>query len=212
MILRPEQRRLMALGLPTTPANKSSSSSSNPTTTNTYQDKRNAVSNGIGTSGDNNTTLYSTTNTTTVNATDGGAIAGALGIANTAQWLQADTNNRATLAMNATANTAISTMADVAQNTTSASQHFADIGLSMLQGSNALTNSLATGSNNLAAGLFSTVGGLYRDAAAQETNATQIAANLAQTQVAAQNDNRYLIAAGLAVVCIVGVMAFSHKG
>jgi len=65
------------------------------------------------------------------------------------------------------------------------------VGLAMLQANTALTNSLSGGALNSAA------------------TTTQIAADLAKTQVAAQNDNRYLIAAGLAVVAIVGVMAFS---
>jgi hypothetical protein len=40
---------------------------------------------------------------------------------------------------------------------------------------------------------------------------TQIAAQLASTQIAAQNDNRYLIAAGMAVVAIVAFASFKGK-
>ena len=61
----------------------------------------------------------------------------------------------------------------------------------MLQSNTALANSLEGG-------------------VSQATQAvTGIAQQLAQTQIASQNDNRYLIAAGLAVVAIVGFAAFS---
>lgn len=209
MILRPQQIALMRQGLPATPANfkGGSTSQSNPTTTNQYADKRNAVQNGIGVSGDGNLTSY-TSNSYSV-TTDNGAINDAMALAGGAiGWSSNVATNIADAGLGSMRDTAISAI----NSTSQASQHLSDVGLSMLQANTALSNSLTNGTNNLATSLFSTVGGLYRDAAAQDTNATQIAANLAQTQVAAQNDNRYLIAVGLAVVCIVGVMAFSHKG
>jgi hypothetical protein len=224
-ILRPAELHLMRQGLPATPANfkGGSTSTSNPTTTYNYADKRNAVQNGIGVSGDNNLTSYSSFAVTT----DGGAVKAAMDAATAgnmfanqtaqaASYFNAVTSTGAANAATQAAQTAITgntQLATTAINSTAqASQHLSDVGLSMLQANTALANSLTNGTNNLATGLFSTVGGLYRDAAAQESNAVGIAADLAKTQVAAQNDNRYLIAAGLAVVCIVGVMAFSHKG
>jgi len=119
--------------------------------------------------------------------TDGGAIQAAM------QAMIAAINGNSTVAVNANgtmgavANTAIT-------STTDASKHLEDVGLGMLQANTALANSLT--------------GGALQSAA----TTTQIAADLAKTQVAAQNDNRYLIAAGLAVVCIVGLAAFGHKG
>lgn len=223
MILRPHQIALMRQGLPATPANfkGGSTSQSNPTTTNQYADKRNAVQNGIGVSGDGNLTSY-TSNSYSV-TTDNGAINDAMALAGGAiGW----SSNVATNIADA----GLGSMRDVAISTGNVSSHLSDVGLSMLQANTALANSLGTkafdtssqqlglntslaasltnGTNNLVTSLFQTVGGLYRDAASQDTNATQIAADLAKSQVAAQNDNRYLIAAGLAVVCIVGVMAF----
>lgn len=166
MILRPERLRLVAVGLPTTPANKTSDSSSSSATTNTYQDRRNAVQGGVGVSGDGNTT-----NTNIVSADPTVAQAAISGVV--------------TAANNANTN-----MATVSADTVAASSHLADVGLSMLQANTALANSL--------------MGGVQ-----QSTQAvTQIASQLASTQVAAQNDNRYLIAAGLAVVGIVGFAAF----
>jgi hypothetical protein len=189
LILRPDQRRLMALGLPTTPANKSSDNSSKSETANTYQDKRNAVQNGIGVSGDGNATSYSSKSNTNVYSvqTDGGSIAAAL-----------DAMKAAVTGNGAVAQSAISGNSSVAKtaidSTASASSHLADVGLAMLQANTALANSL--------------MGGAQQNTAA----VTGIASDLAKTQIASQNDNRYLIAAGLAVVCIVGVMAFAHKG
>lgn len=117
-------------------------------------------------------------------STDGGAVAAAM------QAMIAAINGNSAVATNANgsmgavANTAITSTVD-------ASKHLEDVGLAMLQANTALTNSLTGSAMNSAA------------------QTTQIAADLAKTQVAAQNDNRYLIAAGLAVVAIVGVMAFS---
>jgi hypothetical protein len=116
--------------------------------------------------------------------TDGGAVSAAMNA-----MIAAINGNSAVAAnangtMGAVANTAITSTVD-------ASKHLEDVGLAMLQANTALTNSLTGSAMNSAA------------------QTTQIAADLAKTQVAAQNDNRYLIAAGLAVVAIVGVMAFS---
>lgn len=163
MILRPEQVRLLAAGLPATPANKDSESSSSNTTTNSYQDRRNAVQGGVGVSGNGNST------TTTITTLDGGAVTAGIGAANNA----------------------VSSMADVSKDTISASSHLSDIALGMLQANNSLTEQLSQGLNN------------------SQQAVTQIASQLASTQIAAQNDNRYLIAAGMAVVAIVGFAAFS---
>lgn len=206
-IMRPEQVRLLAMGMPATPANKSSDNSSSSSTTNNYSDRRNAVQGGAAISGDNNTmfTSITTTDQGAVQAGVGAAIASSLYGAQTAQWSNTVTGDVARNAINANgalalgainANGAVtagatSSMADVARSTISASSHLADVGLSMLQTNTALANSLQGGFMNA-------------------TNAvTGIASQLAQTQVAAANDNRYLIAAGMAVVAIVGVMAFS---
>ncbi|CAE6821900.1 hypothetical protein [Paraburkholderia nemoris] len=176
MILRPQQVRMLAAGLPATPANRSSSDSSTSDTTNNYADKRNAVQGGVGISGDNNTS-YSVT-------TDGGSVQAAM-----TAMIAAINGNSTTAASAVNANTSVANTAIT--STVDASKHLEDVGLSMLQANTALTNSLT--------------GGALQSAA----QTTQIAADLAKTQVAAQNDNRYLIAAGLAVVGIVGVMAFS---
>ncbi|MDR5739493.1 hypothetical protein [Caballeronia sp. LZ016] len=188
-ILRPAELHLMRQGLPSTPANfkGGSSSSSASTTNNTYADKRNAVQDGIGVSGDGNMTSYSSYSVTT----DGGAVQAALSA------MQAAVNG-AVGGITAASQTAVNGNTSVANtaihDTVTASSHLADVGLSMLQANTALANSLMGGVN-------------------QSTQAvTGIASQLAQTQIASQNDNRYLIAAGLAVVCIVGVMAFAHKG
>jgi hypothetical protein len=182
MILRPQQVRMLAMGLPATPANKSSDSKSESNTTNNYEDKRNAVQNGVGISGDGNSSSYSSVSVTT----DGGAVQAAM------QAMIAAISGNSTVAANS--NNAMAAVSNSAINgTVDASKHLEDVGLSMLQANTALANSLTGGALNSAA------------------TTTQIAADLAKTQVAAQNDNRYLIAAGLAVVCIVGVMAFKGK-
>jgi hypothetical protein len=184
----------MRMGLPATPANRSDSSSSSDSTSNTYQDKRNAVQSGVGISGDNNTSNYNSFSVTT----DGGAVNAAM------QAMQAASYNNAVVSAGAiqgnsdVAKAAINGNSGVAStaitSTVSASNHLEDVGLAMLQANTALANSLMGGVN-------------------QSTQAvTGIASDLAKTQIASQNDNRYLIAAGLAVVCIVGVMAFAHKG
>jgi hypothetical protein len=120
-------------------------------------------------------------------STDGGAVAAAMNAMIAAINGNSAVASNANGTMGAVANTAIT-------STTDASKHLEDVGLGMLQANTALANSL-TGS-----------------ALQSAATTTQIAADLAKTQVAAQNDNRYLIAAALAVVCIVGVMAFNHKG
>ena len=168
-ILRPAEIANMARGEPVIPANRSSSNESKSSTSNNYADKRNAVQNGIGVSGDGNNTSYSSYTVTT----DQGAVQAGIGAA---------------VAANAN-----SSMADVSKSVVAATSHLADVGLSMLQTNTALANSLEGGVN-------------------QTTQAvTGLAQQLASTQIASQNDNRYLIAAGLAVVAIVGVAAFSKK-
>ncbi|MEW6339604.1 MAG: hypothetical protein AB1704_02795 [Pseudomonadota bacterium] len=116
--------------------------------------------------------------------TDGGAVAAAMNAMIAAITGNSAVATGANTSMAGVANTAITSTAD-------ASKHLEDVGLAMLQANTALTNSLTGAAMNSAG------------------QTTQIAADLAKTQVAAQNDNRYLIAAGLAVVGIVGVMAFS---
>jgi hypothetical protein len=204
MILRPQQVALMRMGAPVTPANKSSDSKSESNTTNSYADKRNAVQNGVGISGDGNSSSYSSVSVTT----DGGAVQAAMqamiaAITGNSAVAGAAINGNSAVAgaaingnsaVAANANTTMAGVANTAINSTvDASKHLEDVGLSMLQANTALANSLTGGALNSAA------------------TTTQIAADLAKTQVAAQNDNRYLIAAGLAVVCIVGVMAFKGK-
>lgn len=120
-------------------------------------------------------------------STDGGAVQAAMDAMIAAINGNSSTAQNANASMGSVANTAITSTVD-------ASKHLEDVGLAMLQANTALTNSLT--------------GGAMQSAA----QTTQIAADLAKTQVAAQNDNRYLIAAGLAVVCIVGLTAFGHKG
>ncbi|MBE0630128.1 MAG: hypothetical protein IH603_11135 [Burkholderia vietnamiensis] len=207
MIKRPEQVRLLAMGLPDKPANRSDSNQSTSSTTNNYHDRRNAVQGGAAISGDNNAMF------TSITTLDGGAVQaginaalGGAGVAGSVATNAVNANGALSLgAINANgalalgainANGAVtagatSSMADVARSTISASSHLADVGLSMLQTNTALADHLSGGFN-------------------QATQAvTGIASQLAQTQVAAANDNRYLIAAGMAVVAIVGVMAFS---
>ncbi|KWK64057.1 hypothetical protein WT82_21415 [Burkholderia stagnalis] len=188
MIKRPEQIRLLALGLPDTPANRSDSNSSESKTENNYADKRNAVQGGAAISGDNNTQL------TTINTLDGGAVQAGINAALGGAGVAGAVASNAVNAIGGVATGTATSMADVARNTLTASSHLADVGLAMLQTNTALANSLEGGVNQ----------------AMQAT--TGIAQQLAQTQVAAANDNRYLIAAGMAVVAIVGVMAFSKKG
>ncbi|KWF19828.1 hypothetical protein [Burkholderia ubonensis] len=185
MIKRPEQIRLLALGLPDTPANRSDSNSSESKTENNYADRRNAVQGGAAISGDNNTMF------TSITTTDQGAVQAGLGAAVAALGANNSVANNAIWAEANTAGNATDNMARVSQSTLTASSHLADVGLAMLQTNTALANSLEGGVNQ----------------AMQAT--TGIAQQLAQTQVAAANDNRYLIAAGMAVVAIVGVMAFS---
>ncbi|OJB11573.1 hypothetical protein [Burkholderia ubonensis] len=189
MIKRPEQIRLLALGLPDTPANRSDSNSSESKTENNYADRRNAVQGGAAISGDNNTMF------TSITTTDQGAVQAGLGAAVAALGANSSVANTAIngavgAAYNATSD--VTALAGKSMDTTlAASSHLADVGLAMLQTNTALANSLEGGVNQ----------------AMQAT--TGIASQLAQTQVAAANDNRYLIAAGMAVVAIVGVMAFS---
>ncbi|HDR9314048.1 TPA: hypothetical protein QDB16_000487 [Burkholderia vietnamiensis] len=185
MIKRPEQVRLLAMGLPDTPANRSDSNQSASSTTNNYQDRRNAVQGGAAISGDGNTMF------TSITTLDGGAVQAGINAALGGAGVAGSVATNAVNANGALALGTTSSMADVAKSTITASNHLADVGLSMLQTNTALANSLTGG--------FS-----------QATQAvTGIASQLAQTQVAAANDNRYLIAAGMAVVAIVGVMAFS---
>lgn len=185
MILRPEQVRLLALGRPATPANRSSDTQSSSSTSNVYQDRRNAVQGGVGISGDGNST---TTNITTL---DGGAVQAGIGAAVATSAFAAQTAQNANAIIGGIASQGFSSMADVSKNVTTASSHLADIALSMLQTNTALANSLEGGVN-------------------QTTQAvTNIASQLASANLAAQNDNRYLIAAGMAVVAIVGFVAFS---
>ncbi|MFA8362024.1 hypothetical protein ACEPT7_29580 [Burkholderia ubonensis] len=80
MIKRPDQIKLLALGLPDVPANRSSSSESkNETSTTTNVTDRRFVNDGggAGVSGDNNSVFNSVTQT------DLGAIAGAMDLAKT---------------------------------------------------------------------------------------------------------------------------------
>jgi hypothetical protein len=182
MILRPQQIALLRMGAPVTPANKSSDSKSSSNTTNSYADQRNAVQDGVGISGNGNSSSYSSYSV----STDAGSVQAAMNAMIAAISGNSTTAQNSNNAMGAVASTAINSTVD-------ASKHLEDVGLSMLQANTALTNSLT--------------GGALQSAA----QTTQIAADLAKTQVAAQNDNRYLIAAGLAVVCIVGVMAFKGK-
>lgn len=186
-ILRPAEVQNMARGEPVTPCNRSSSSSSASNTTNNYADKRNAVQNGIGVSGDGNNTSYSSYSVTT----DQGAINAGMSTAIAALQSNAATAAAAIAGNGAVAANANSSMADVSKSVVAASSHLADVGLSMLQTNTALANSLEGGVNQSVQAV------------------TGIAQQLASTQIAAQNDNRYLIAAGLAVVAIVGFAAFS---
>ena len=185
MILRPEQIRLLAAGLPSTPANKSSDSSSSNQTTNSYQDRRNAVQGGVGISGNGNAT------STTINTLDAGAVQAGIGAAVAGASIGGSVATAAINGMGAVSSNANASMADVSKSVVDASSHLADVGLSMLQANTSLANSLEGGINQSQQAL------------------SGIAAQMAQTQVAAQNDNRYLIAAGMAVVAIVGFAAFS---
>lgn len=186
-ILRPAEVQNMARGEPATPCNRSDSNASSSATTNNYADRRNAVQNGIGVSGDNNSTSYFSV------TTDGGAVQAAMQTATAALGAQAATAAAAINGNSAVAANANASMADVSKSVVAASSHLADVGLSMLQTNTALANSLEGGVN-------------------QTTQAVAgIAQQLAQSNIAAQNDNRYLIAAGLAVVAMVGLAAFGKK-
>lgn len=161
-----------------------SSSQQKTSTTNTYADQRNAVQGGVGNSGNNNTIINTSV------TTDDGAITGALNAATTA--MTAAIQGNSTVASSAISNNSV--VATNAINSVTASENqLASTGLSMLQANTSLAQSLISSVMN----------------GAQQTQ--QIAANLASQQVAASNDDKYLIVAGLAVVCIVGVMAFSGK-
>ncbi|KWK49884.1 hypothetical protein WT81_29440 [Burkholderia stagnalis] len=84
MIKRPDQIKLLALGLPDVPANRSSSSESkNETSTTTNVTDRRFVNDGggAGVSGDNNSVFNSVSTSNYV--TDLGAIAGAMDLAKT---------------------------------------------------------------------------------------------------------------------------------
>jgi hypothetical protein len=167
------------------------------------------------------------------NTTDFGAISAALQSMLQAVGLSSQVADKASLYGAQSSQYAVGTIGNVADTVAGVSSHLGDVGLSMLQANTALTNSLGTkvldtgsqelsvntalanslanGSNNLVTHVLDVASGLYRDAASGQQQTTQIAADLAKTQVAAQNDNRYLIAAGLAVIGIVGVMAFKGK-
>jgi hypothetical protein len=170
----------------------SSDQQSNPTTNNVSQDRRNAVQNGVGVSGNGN-------NVTSI-TTDDGAITGALNAATAAMTAALSSNSVvSTNAINTTgaiASNAITANGTVATNAvnavTSSENQLANTGLAMLQANTSLASSLISSVMN----------------AGQQTQ--QIAANLASQQVAASNDDKYLIVAGLAVVGIVGFMAMSR--
>ncbi|CAN0621106.1 conserved protein of unknown function [Burkholderia multivorans] len=79
MILRPEQIKLLALGLPAVPANGGGSSSSASNTTTTNADQRNNVGSGVGATASSGGSV-----TLNVNQLDGGAIAASFGLAHDA--------------------------------------------------------------------------------------------------------------------------------
>jgi hypothetical protein len=173
--------------------NSSTSSQTQNNTSTVTQDRRAVADGGSSVISADNSTIYNS-------STDYGAIGAGTAIA------AGGMNMTANVAQNA-----LNNMRDVAGSVVGASSHLSDVGLSMLQANTSLANSLANGSNNLTTHVLDVVGGLYRDLSSHDAQTVGIAQDLAKTQVAAQNDNRYIIAAALAVVCIVGVMAFKGK-
>jgi hypothetical protein len=183
--------------------NSSTSSQTQNNTSTVTQDRRAVADGGSSVISADNSTINSYSNTS-----DYGAIAQAMALAGGALgWSSNVATNIADVGIGAQRDTAIKAI----QSVSDVSKHVGDIGLSMLTANTALTNSLANGSNNLVTHALDVAGGLYRDAASKDAQVVGIAQDLAKTQVAAANDNRYLIAAGMAVVCIVAVMAF-RKG
>ena len=130
MIFRPEQIKLMALGLPATPANAGGSrSESSTSTSSTSSDQRNAVTSGVGATASSGGSVN-----LNVQQLDDGAIAGAFGLG--AQALQgmeqfgtasmSASSATATAAMNGllhNSNTVAAAYADAAKQAISASQN-----------------------------------------------------------------------------------------
>ncbi|QDX21768.1 hypothetical protein FP568_11245 [Pandoraea pnomenusa] len=173
MILRPEQIKLMRLGLPATPCNfgrsDSSSSSTNTTTTQT-QDRRVVTDGGSSSvSADNST----------VTVTDNGAVNSALSLA----------------------------------------AHLSDLGAGMQATNASLTQALAKDNNQTALTMFSHGIDLEKAIAQQGQQVlnqgqavVSAATQLATAPMNAQNPDRYLLIAGMAIIGVVAFAATKGKG
>ena len=186
MILRPEQIKLLALGLPATPANRSGGSSSSSTATNTTTNvtDRRFVNDGggAGVSGDNNVTNSSTTNVTT----DLGAIAGALDLAKTG--IQTTSND-----MNAAIGLAGQTFNKVVDTNKSM---FDTNAADMLDGFKALLDQSNT--------VMQTAQQVNKTATSAVADAYQSAQTIADGQ-------KFLVAGGLVIAGIVAVASMKGK-
>jgi len=161
VILRPEQIKLMRLGLPATPCNfggsSESKSASTNTTTTTTQDRR-VVTDGGSTS--------VSADNSNVTVTDNGAVNSALSLAS----------------------------------------HLSDLGAGMQQANASLTQALAKDNNQTALTMFSHGIDLEKAIAQQGQSVVNAATQLATAPMNAQNPDRYLLIAGMA---IIGVVAFA---
>jgi hypothetical protein len=113
MIFRPEQVRLMALGLPAVPANGGGGKSDSTTSTaTTNADQRNSVGSGVGATASSGGSV-----TLNVNQLDGGAIAQAFGLGHDALQFAAQEGTASMSASAATATAAINGMYSDVQST-----------------------------------------------------------------------------------------------
>ena len=188
MIKRPEQVKLLALGLPDVPANRSggSSSSSTATTTTTNVTDRRFVNDGggAGVAGDNNQTWnsVSTTNVTT----DLGAIAGAMDLAKTGiQMGHADMNSALKLA-DQTFTKVIDTNKGMFDTNAS----------NMMDGFSKLLDASKT---------------VMQTAQQVNASATQDVANAYQAAHDASTGQQFMVAGGLLIAGIVAIKAIGSK-
>jgi hypothetical protein len=192
MIKRPEQLRLLALGLPDTPLNiggpeakrNDNSSSSTNTTTNTTTNvtDRRMVNDGggAGVSGDNNTTINNVT------STDLGAIAGAMDLGKTSLQLGAADMNEAVGLAGQTFDKAVTSNEDM----------FKINAGNMMDGFNALLDA----SKNV-----------MDTAKAVNQTATQDVAAAYQSAQEMSSGSKFLVAGGLLIVGIVALQANRGK-
>ena len=218
MIKRPEQIKLLALGQPDVPANRSSdSSSSSAQTTNTTTNTTTNVTDrrfvndggGAGVAGDNNN-VWNSVSTTNV-TTDLGAIAGAMDLAKTGIQTTHDNLTTAAGLANQTFNKAVDA------NQSMFSQNTDTFGRVV----NANDNLFATNADQLSANRSTLMDGFSKllDASksvmqtAQDVNRTATQ-DVQQAYANAQeisNGQKFLVAGGLVIAGIVAVTAMKGK-